>query len=164
VKEGQIRNGAVGAIAYGPLGERSGYWLRRAQIAVFQDFFRTFRPFDIRPAQYSVLTIIEQNPGLTQTQVAEALGIQKANFVAMIKELEARGLARRKPGKRDKRSYGLFLTEAGLRLMTDMHAASAAHEARVRAALGDEKYRAMMDGVRGLLVLGSESELDGSIN
>jgi DNA-binding MarR family transcriptional regulator len=97
-------------IAYGALDERAGYWLRRAQIAVFQDFFRAFRSFDIRPAQYSTLTIIERNPGLTQTQVADALGIKKANFVSMIKELEARGLARRQPVKGDKRSYGLYLT------------------------------------------------------
>jgi DNA-binding MarR family transcriptional regulator len=73
--------------------------LRRAQLAVFQDFFMAFAPFDIRPAQYSVLTVIERNPGLTQSQVAEALGIKRTNFVGMLDALEARGLTERRPGR-----------------------------------------------------------------
>ena len=93
-------------IDLGPLPELIGYVLRRAQLAVFQDFFAAFAPFDIRPAQFSVLTIIERNPGLTQTQVAEALGIKRTNFVGMLDELEKRGLAERRQA-RDKRSYAL---------------------------------------------------------
>src|SRR5690348_16351341 len=50
-----------------------GYVLRRAQLAVFQDFFAAFAPHNIRPAQFSVLTVIDRNPGLTQSQVAGAL-------------------------------------------------------------------------------------------
>ena len=87
-------------IDLGPLPELIGYVLRRAQLAVFQDFFAAFAPFDIRPAQFSVLTIIERNPGLTQTQVAEALGIKRTNFVGMLDELEKRGLAERAAGAR----------------------------------------------------------------
>jgi len=75
------------SIDLGPLPELIGYVLRRAQLAVFQDFFAAFAPFDIRPAQFSVLTIIERNPGLTQTRVAEALGIKRTNFVGMLDEL-----------------------------------------------------------------------------
>jgi len=82
------------SIDLGPLPELIGYVLRRAQLAVFQDFFGAFAPFDVRPAQFSVLTIIERNPGLTQSQVAEALGIKRTNFVGMLDELEKRGLAR----------------------------------------------------------------------
>jgi DNA-binding MarR family transcriptional regulator len=151
---------AAPVVDYGPLGERSGYWLRRAQIAVFQDFFQTFRAFDIRPAQYSALTIIECNPGLSQTQVADALGIKKANFVAMIKELETRGLARRQADALDKRSYGLFLTDGGATLMRDMHDASEAHEARVRDAAGEDRHRALLETLRDLARLSAAQELD----
>jgi DNA-binding MarR family transcriptional regulator len=151
---------ATPTIDYGPLDERSGYWLRRAQIAVFQDFFQTFRAFDIRPAQYSALTVIERNPGLTQTQVADALGIKKANFVAMIKELERRGLARRQAARNDRRSYGLFLTDPGAKLIRDMHAASADHEARVRDIIGDEKHRMLNAILRDLSGMTNGNALD----
>ena len=59
-------------INYGPLHDSIGYALRRAQVAVFQNFYEAFAELDIRPAQYSVLTIIELNPGVSQTQ-AESL-------------------------------------------------------------------------------------------
>jgi DNA-binding MarR family transcriptional regulator len=151
-------------IAYGALDERAGYWLRRAQIAVFQDFFRVFRPFDIRPAQYSTLTIIERNPGLTQTQVADALGIKKANFVPMIKTLEARGLARRQPVEGDRRSYGLFLTADGIEMIGRMHQASAAHEDKIRAALGDERYAALSESLRALTAAMGRADIDNDDN
>lgn len=128
-------------LAYGMLEKRIGYMLRRAQIAVFQDFFETVRAHDISPAQYSVLTIIENNPGMSQTQVADALGIKKANFVAMIKALETRGLAERRATPADRRSFALYLTDRGNSLIEVLHAASDRHEAKIRAAIGEQTYR-----------------------
>ena len=90
-----------------------GYMLRRAQIAVFQDIFRAFAEVGIRPAQFSVLTVIAHNPGRTQSQVSAALGIKRTNFVALIDGLERRGLAERRPAQRDRRSHALHLTDAG---------------------------------------------------
>lgn len=128
-------------VDFGPLAERLGYVLRRAQVAVFRDFFSAFEPYDIKPAQYSILTIIERNPGLKQTQVADALGIQRTNFVAMIDELEARGLLRRDESPGDRRSYALVLTAQGEALIPKLHATSEKHEARIVEALGVKQRR-----------------------
>ena len=130
-------------IDFGPLTDRLGYVLRRAQIAVFRDFFETFAPFDIKPAQYSILTIIERNPGLKQAQVCDALGIKRTNFVAMIDELEARGWVRRDEAPGDRRSYALVLTPQGEALMPKLHDTSAAHERRLIAALGVRRHEEM---------------------
>jgi DNA-binding MarR family transcriptional regulator len=127
-------------IDFGPLSARLGYVLRRAQIAVFRDFFAAFAPFDIKPAQYSILTIIERNPGLKQTQVCDALGIKRTNFVAMIDELETRGLVRRDEAPADRRSNALVLTAAGEALMPQLHDTSEAHEQRIIAALGQRRH------------------------
>lgn len=125
-------------IDLGPLPELIGYVLRRAQLVVFQDFFQSFAPFDIRPAQFSVLTIIERNPGLTQSQVAAALGIKRTNFVGMLDELEKRGLAERRAGARDKRSYALYLTAEGTALMRKLKPVLKAHESRMVGLVGEE--------------------------
>ena len=125
-------------IDLGPLPELIGYVLRRAQLTVFQDFFAAFAPFDIRPAQFSVLTVIERNPGLTQTKVAEALGIKRTNFVGMLDELEKRGLAERRQAARDKRSYALYLTADGAALMRKLRPVLKAHESRMVALVGEE--------------------------
>src|ERR1700674_4213083 len=97
----------------GPLPDLIGFMLRRAQIAVFKEIFRLFSEVDIRPAQFSVLTVIESNPRLTQSQVSGALGIKRTNFVALLDSLERRGLAERQPAAGDRRSYALHLTENG---------------------------------------------------
>ena len=122
----------------GPLPELIGYVLRRAQLVVFQDFFAAFAPFDIRPAQFSVPTVIERNPGLTQSQVAEALGIKRTNFVGMLDALEARGLTERRQAARDKRSYALYLTAEGAALMRKLKPVIKAHESRMIAKVGEE--------------------------
>jgi DNA-binding MarR family transcriptional regulator len=157
---------ASAAIDHGLLDERLGYWTRRVQIGIFQDFFQAFRQTGLRPAQYSTLIIIEQNPGLTQTQVADTLGIKKANFVALIRELESRALVQRRPDPSDRRSYGLFLSEQGARLMPELHKASGAHEQRLRAALGEAAYRETLANLRllstALNVSGDEEPTDAA--
>jgi len=120
----------------GPLPGLIGYALRRAQVAVYQDFARTYAKFDIRPVQYGVLTIIERNPGHKQTAVGAALGIKRANFVALCDELERRNLIVRRHIPNDRRSYALHLTPKGEALLKQLHQANAEHEARIAAALG----------------------------
>jgi DNA-binding MarR family transcriptional regulator len=133
------------SIDLGPLPELIGYVLRRAQLVVFQDFFSSFAPFDIRPAQFSVLTVIERNPGLTQSQVAEALGIKRTNFVGMLDALEARGLTERRQAARDKRSYALYLTTEGSALMRKLKPVLKAHESRMVALVGEDGRDRLME-------------------
>src|SRR5689334_7688421 len=133
------------SIDLGSLPELIGYVLRRAQLAVFQDFFAAFAPLDIRPAQFSVLTVIERNPGLTQSQVAEALGIKRTNFVGMLDALEARGLTERRQAARDKRSYALYLTAEGNALMRKLKPVLKAHETRMVALVGEDGRDRLMD-------------------
>jgi len=143
-------------INYGPLEKQLGYLLRRAQIAVFQDFFAVFSDFDIRPAQYSVLTVIELNPGLSQTQLCDALGIQKANFVAILDALEARGLVRRDSTPKDRRSYALFLTDTGRDFMRKLHGMAAEHERRIVNRVGIEAHHRIFGMLQALVSTGDE--------
>jgi DNA-binding MarR family transcriptional regulator len=148
------------AIDYGELNERIGYLLRRAQLAVFSDFFQTFSDFGISPAQYSILTVIGRNPGLSQTEVADALGIKKTNFVAVIKDLEKCGPVLRTAMPKDKRSFALTLSPSGVSLLTKLHAAAREHENRIRSMFGADQYAALMKPLLGLTRL-ERQELSG---
>ena len=99
------------------LDDLIGYALRRAQIQVFQHLVEQLNEFDLRPAQFSALAIIDQNPGPTQTELARILAIEPPQVVPMVNKLEERGLALRVRCKADKRSYGLFLSKAGKTLL-----------------------------------------------
>jgi DNA-binding MarR family transcriptional regulator len=99
------------------LDELIGYALRRAQIQVFQHLVEQLNEFDLRPAHFSALAIIDQNPGPTQTDLARSLAIDPPQVVPMLNKLEALGLALRVRSKLDKRSYGLYLSKAGEALL-----------------------------------------------
>jgi len=122
----------------GHLPNLIGYAIRRAQIAVFQDFQRSFAKFNIRPIQYGVLTVIESNPGLTQTQVCAALGIKRANFVPLLNELARRKLAERR-GAVDQRANALYLTKKGKLLMRKLRELNKMHERRLAAGLSGKE-------------------------
>lgn len=138
------------AIELGPLPSLAGYVLRRAQLAVFQDFWRNFAAFDIRPAQYAVLIVIERNPGLRQSQISSALNIKRANLVALLDSLESRGLAKRVPVASDRRSYALHLTEQGTALMQKLAEVSEAHEARIGAVIGEAGRKELLRLLHGV--------------
>ena len=81
-------------IALDALAGHAGYAVRRFQIWIFQDFIRTLGAVDIRPTQYSVLTVIGANPGLSQMAVAKRLGIERARLVHLLDSLEQRDLVK----------------------------------------------------------------------
>ena len=132
----QPNSGARADVDLGELPFFIGYALRRAQMVVYQDFFRTFAEVRVRPAQFSVLAILERNPGLKQSEVASVLGIKRTNFVVLLNELERRGLAERRPAEGDRRSYALCLTDKGVALLRRLKRMVAVHERRVTAHLG----------------------------
>lgn len=118
-----------------------GYWLRRAQIAVFARFAKAFAEADVKPAEYSVLALVADNPGLKPSQVAAVLGIQRANFVALAAGLEGRGLIQRKVAESDRRSHGLFLTPAGADMVTMIRHIQESFEAELVAEMGGAAAR-----------------------
>jgi DNA-binding MarR family transcriptional regulator len=121
-----------------PLSGYVGYALRRAQGAIFADFNHTLAELNLRPGQFAVLLLIDQNPGTSQSSVSAALGIQKANFVATIADLEHRGLVRRRKSESDGRTYSLGLTPRGRATLQHAAELQSLHEARVIAQIGSE--------------------------
>lgn len=125
-------------VDFGGLDSHVGYAVRRAQVAVFQDFMRAVATTGIRPAQFSILTVIAANPGLKQADVSRALGIERGRLVLVLHELERRGLARRAVSDVDRRSHALHLTPKGERLLAQLNIVVGDHERRMTAKLGPE--------------------------
>ena len=137
-------------VTLGHLDNVLGYVLRRAQVAVFNDFRRTFASHDLRPTQYAVLSILAEHPGMRQGDVSAALGIKRTNFVAVLDELERRGLARRKAVAADRRSRALYLTPEGETLAKEVRCLQDESEARLAALLPDGERERLIDLLRRL--------------
>jgi len=102
------------------LDDLIGYAMRRAQLKLFQNLIGRLSAHDLRPAQFSALAIIDQNPGLMQADLAKALAIEPPQVVPLLNKLESRALAVRVRCKPDKRSYGIFLSKPGETLLKEL--------------------------------------------
>jgi len=129
----------------GGLEDATGYALRRVQLAIFSDFARRFAELDLKPAQYSTLLVIAANPGQTQSAIGAALGILRPNFVALLDELERRGLAQRTRSETDRRSHAVVLTPAGETMLARARAIQTAQEESIRDILGAEGRDALIE-------------------
>lgn len=116
----------------GLLSDLLGYRLRVAQQAVFRDFARAIP--EASPGRAGILLLIDANPGVTQSRLAQAVGIDRSTMVGVLHALEARELVERRRGK-DRRTNGLWLTRAGQTLVGSLKQRIRVHERRVASHL-----------------------------
>ena len=112
-----------------------GYNLKRAYMIVRDDYRKQVAQSVLSPRAFSVLTLIVENNGLTQSAVARQLGIERSGLVAIIDDLEARGLAERTAVPGDRRAQALIATEAGCALHARIMVRVRAHERALLAPL-----------------------------
>src|SRR5436305_9569430 len=134
------------ALQLGELSELLGYVLKRAQLKVFEDFLRCVAPLQLTPAQFSVLLLLDKNPGRNQTEIANTLGILRPNFVAMLDALESRDLCARMRSANDRRSHILVLTDKGRAVLARAKKLVATkHEAWLDELLGPANRVALLE-------------------
>ena len=135
-----------GALQLGELSELLGYSLKRAQLKIFENFLSCVAPLQLTPAQFSVLLLLDKNPGRNQTEIANTLGILRPNFVAMLDGLESRELCARIRSTNDRRSHIVVLTDKGRAVLARAKKLVAAkHEARLNELLGPANRAALLE-------------------
>lgn len=133
-----------GEIGLDGLVGHAGYAVRRFQLWIFQDFVRTLAAVDIKPTQYSVLTVIGANPGLSQMAVAQRLGIERARLVHLLDSLENRKLVKRVRSRTDRRSHALHLTAHGEVSLRQFKLLAAEHERHVAEKIGKQNREQLL--------------------
>src|SRR5947208_17073948 len=133
------------ALELGELTGLLGYAMKRAQLKLYEDFLKSVAPLQLTPAQFSVLLLLEKNPGRNQTEIANTLGILRPNFVAMLDGLESRDLCSRMRSTNDRRSHVLMLTDKGRAVLARAKKLVASkHEARLNEVLGPANRAALL--------------------
>jgi DNA-binding MarR family transcriptional regulator len=103
-------------------------------------------PLGLKPPHSGILFVIEQADGLSQQALGEKLGVFPSRLVAILDELEERGLVERRDNPADRRSYALYLTKAGREALEQIRRVGRAHQDTLCAAL-DETERAQLAGL-----------------
>jgi len=130
---------ASGAISDNTLRQFVGYHMKRAYNVLRSDLAKSLEPLGLRITTYSSLILIVDNPGIRQSQLANALDIERPNMVVILDDLEQNGWITRQRVPVDRRAYALTATLAGRRLCKKAVALDRQHEARFLRGLKAEE-------------------------
>jgi DNA-binding MarR family transcriptional regulator len=120
----------------GMLPSLLGYRLRLAQQAVFRDFSASVA--ELSPGRVGILLLLDANPGVTQTRLAQAVSLERSTMVGVLHLLQGRGLIERRRGE-DRRTNGLWLTPGGRATVSRLKRRIQMHERRVAARLSAQE-------------------------
>ena len=96
-----------------------GFMLSSLGHAVAARFSARLEPLGLEPREFALLRVIGSGEGHSQQAAGEQLGVPASRMVALVDQLEDRGLLERRPSPRDRRAHALHLTPAGKRLLAE---------------------------------------------
>jgi DNA-binding MarR family transcriptional regulator len=140
----------VQPIRLGKLADTLTFQLRRAHGAAFRTFKRQAGVRELRPGWYAVLSLIDDNPGITPVALSRGSGRDKSTITPILRDLSRGQLIRRTPVPGDRRSYGLDLTASGEVALAHLAAAAESHDRELDAIVGED--RAVLMQVLGRLI------------
>jgi len=100
-----------------PLASAPGFLLSWHGRRTAEGFARALDPLGMRPPQFGLMQLIDAHPGLTQRQLVSRSLIDPSSMVAVIDELQERGLVERRRHPSDRRSHAVHITAKGRRTL-----------------------------------------------
>jgi DNA-binding MarR family transcriptional regulator len=135
-------------LMFAELDSLLGYLLRRAQGAMHRDFMAAIAEFALTQKQVATLWLIHANPGVSQVEVAAALGMDRATMMSVTDRLEDRGFVIRKRSSTDRRRQELYLTPAGQSTLRKCKTRIAEHEEKFAALFTGAELKALFDALK----------------
>lgn len=127
-----------------------GYLLARLGEASRRRFKDALAPEGLHPRHFGAMTMIATHPGMTQQQLHERTAIDASSMVAVLDELEAKGLAERRPYPGDRRARTIFLTPAGEETLSRVRALAGELQQELLEALSPEERETLVVLLRKL--------------
>lgn len=121
-----------------------GYNARRAALHIIGVFMERMAAYELKVVEFSVLSLLAYNPGLTSRHVCATLSIMPPNLVGLVAALEKRGLLERRPHPSDGRAMGLYLTQNGEALTAEAEQAVAQLEVDATANLTTSERKTLI--------------------
>lgn len=104
----------AGRLAEARLAMVLGYQLAQATIVTDAIFRKEVgEPLALKPVEFTLLTLIAENPGGSAARLARALAVTPPHVTALLDRLQERGLVERKASDEDRRAQVLSVTRKG---------------------------------------------------
>jgi DNA-binding MarR family transcriptional regulator len=128
--------GGKAVVRFGRLAGWVGFNLRMAQESAFEAFSHLSREIGESPGRFATLTLIAENPGISQSTLGRAAGRDKSSMTPVLDDLVRRGLVSRARAAEDRRTYRLNLTAAGAKTLARLTACARRHEQNLDRIIG----------------------------
>lgn len=135
----------------GPLENALAFHIRMAQTASFRGFQRGAGMKRLKPGWFAVLSLINDNPGITAVELSRAAGRDKSTMTPILRELERDELIARLGVPEDRRRHALQLTEAGRVALDHLARRAKEHDEALDLIAGADKS-AVMGFLRRVIV------------
>jgi DNA-binding MarR family transcriptional regulator len=124
--------------------------LSRASYALATELTAGLAELGLSPRAHCVLSTAMTGE-LTQTELAQAVGLDKTTMVVTIDELERDGLAERQPSPTDRRARVISVTSAGKRKLTEANAVKEQVQSDVLESLPASQRKALLGALTDLV-------------
>jgi DNA-binding MarR family transcriptional regulator len=121
------------------------YLIRRLQMICTAMIAEEFEDEDMPVPQWAVLTIIDNNPGIDQSRLADVVSIDKTNTGRLVDQLEAKGLVERRPNDSDRRAWMLRCTPLGHKVRKRLRPRALATQERLLSCLQPAQREIFID-------------------
>jgi DNA-binding MarR family transcriptional regulator len=109
--------------------------LSQLGVHVAAEFRRRLAPVGLTPAHVGILRVLAFRPGISQQELAEAVGAVPSRVVKLLDELAERDLIERRRSQADRRSHELHLSSAARGRLAEVRGIVSEHDAAVTAGL-----------------------------
>lgn len=127
----------------GPLDSLS-FLLSQLGFMASRRFHEALAPLGIEPRHFLLLRFVARDEGRSQQALGDTLRIPPSRMVALVDQLEERGLLERRPNPTDRRARALHVTPDGRRLMGQALQRAIQHESNVGTSLSAEERRQLV--------------------
>ena len=122
-----------------------GFHIRLAHSAVYRHFTETFTDLDLTQKQVSVLWLVDDHPGISQTDLAQRMRMDRATTMAIVNRLEAKSYLVRGKSPSDGRKQTLNLTDRGRKALVVAKDAILAHERWLKSRFSDKEVETLIE-------------------
>jgi DNA-binding MarR family transcriptional regulator len=130
-----------------------GFLLSQVGIYAARRFAERLAAIDLPPPLFRVLNMVDASEGLSQQAIGEAIQAPASRMVAIVDELESRGLIERRPNPGDRRVHALYLTSKGRKLLARGRKIASEHEAELTRGMSEADRQRLVSLLRKIVDL-----------
>jgi DNA-binding MarR family transcriptional regulator len=113
-------------------------------------------PIPVSPGLFTILSLIQQNPGQKQITLAESVKLDRSSLVPIIDQCEKSGWVKRLPYPGDRRAHAIHLTRKGVATLEQLEYSVLLLEQRITEGLGVSNKNLLLSLLKDLQTTLSE--------